>query len=136
MSEPLIHRYDHNHFHGWVVCTKRQGRRFVRYFSDRPKGRRTALRAARAYRNKLVARLPQPSKIKRSYICNMTGVVGVARVKERTRSGKWFIRYVAQWPMRSGKNRRATFSVRLYGESEAFKLAVASRRAGLRDLLN
>ena len=32
--EYLIRRYEHNYFRGWVVSTKRRGKRFVRYFSD------------------------------------------------------------------------------------------------------
>jgi len=54
--------------------------------------------------------------------------------KERARSGKWFVRYVAQWPDRGGKQGRATFSVALYGERQAFGLAVLFRQAGLRAL--
>jgi hypothetical protein len=56
--EHLIERIEHNYFRGWRVATKRQGKRFVRYFSDKPKGRNAALRAARAYRDELTARLP------------------------------------------------------------------------------
>src|SRR5690242_9303715 len=123
MRNRLIQRYEHNHFRGWIVSTKRQGKRFVRYFSDRPHGRKLALRAARAFRDKLLARLPPATKIKRTYIRNTTGTIGVARMKERTRSGAWFVRYVAQWPERSGKNGRATFSVGFYGEKEAFNRA-------------
>jgi hypothetical protein len=50
-------------------------------------------------------------------------VIGVARVKERTRSGKLLVRYVASWPKRDGKRGKATFSVGLYGEKDAFRLA-------------
>jgi hypothetical protein len=131
--EPLIQRYEHN-YSGWLVTTKRRGKRFVRYFSDQPKGRRKALCAARSFRDKLVAQLPPPTKIKRTDIRNTTGVIGVARVKERTRSGKLLMRDVASWPKRNGERGKASFSVGLYGENEAFRLAVASRRAGLREL--
>jgi len=48
--EHLIRRYEHNYFRGWVVSTKRRGKRFTRYFSDQPHGRAAALRAARAFR--------------------------------------------------------------------------------------
>ena len=129
----LIARYEHNHFRGWIVTARRRGKRFRCYFSDRPSGRKAALHAAQVFRDKLVTRLPPPTKIKRTFIRNTTGVIGVSRVKERTRSGRLFVRYVAQWPLRGGKNGRATFSVDLYGEQEAFRLAVAARRAGLRD---
>ena len=38
--------------------------RFTRYFSDHPNRQRKALQAARAYREKLLSRLPPPKKIK------------------------------------------------------------------------
>jgi hypothetical protein len=55
MSERRIHRYEHNYFQGWVVSTKRRGKRFIRYFSDPPHGRAAALRAARSFRMRDVA---------------------------------------------------------------------------------
>jgi hypothetical protein len=118
MKDHLILRYEHNYFRGWRVRAKRRGRCFTRYFSDRPQGRREALRAARVFRDKLLARLPPPTKIKfkRTDIRNTTGVIGVALVKERTRSGRWFVRYVASWPKRNGERGKATFSLGLYGE--------------------
>jgi len=127
----LIRRYEHNYFRGWVVSTKRRGKRFTRYFSDHPHGRRQALRAARAFRDKLVSKLPAPTKIKRRYVRNTTGMIGVARVKERTRAGRLFVRYVASWPKHDAKRGKASFSIGLYGEKEAFRLAVSARRAGL-----
>src|SRR5437764_1537301 len=110
MPARLIQRYEHNYFRGWVVKTKRRGRRFARYFSDRPNGRGNALRAARTFRNRLVSTLPPPHKVKRTDVRNTTGVIGVARVKERTRSGKSLVRYVASWPRRDGSRAKATFS--------------------------
>src|SRR4030095_10543893 len=105
--EHLIGRYEHNYFRGWVVSAKRRGRRWARYFSDRPQGRAEALRRARAYRRELLEALPTPPKIKRRYVRNTTGVIGVARVKERTRSGNWMLRYVATWPSRANACRSA-----------------------------
>ena len=132
-SDHLIQRYEHN-YSGWVVTVKRRGKRFRRYFSDKPKGRRKALRAARAFRDNLVAHLPRPTKIKRTDIRNTTGVIGVARTKERSRSGKVFVRYVASWLKHNGERGKASFSVGLYGEKEAFRLAVNARRSALQEL--
>ena len=108
--EYLIRRYNHNYFTGWVVSAKRRGKRFTRYFSDHPRGRLEALHAARAFRGKLVSKLPRPTKIKRSYVRNTTGVIGVARVKECTGRGKITVRYVASWPKPNGKRGKASFS--------------------------
>ena len=64
-----------------------------------------------------------------------TGEIGVARVKERTRGGKMVWRYVAQWPMRTGKRGKASFSVGLYGDDKAKRLAIVARRRGLAEYL-
>jgi len=62
VSEPLIQRYEHHGFTGWVVSATRRNKRFTRYFSDHPNGQRKALQAARAYRDKLLSRLPPPRR--------------------------------------------------------------------------
>lgn len=130
----LIRRYEHNYFSGWVVSTKRRGQRWVRLFSDKPWGRTAALRHACEYRDQLLSELPWPTKVKRTFVLNTTGEIGVARVKERTRAGRPFVRYVATWPTRAGKRMKATFSVGLYGESKAKQLAIHARRQGLAEL--
>ena len=83
---------------------------------------------------KTCADMRRPTKIKRTDIRNTTGVIGVARVKERTRSGKLFVRYVASWLKHTGERGKASFSVGLYGEKEAFRLAVCARRVALQEL--
>src|SRR5690348_843844 len=102
MSEPLIRRYKHHGFEGWVVCATRRERRFTRYFSDHPNGQRKALRAARAYREKLLSRLPPPKRIRIVEKRNTTGVIGVCRQEVLRRSGRWFVRYIAEWPKNDG----------------------------------
>ena len=134
MSEPLIQRYEHHGFTGWVVSATRRNKRFTRYFSDHPKGRRKALQAARTYRHKLLSRLPPPKKIRTTEKRNTTGVIGVWRQEYRRRSGRWFARYIAEWPNSNGTSSTASFSVNLYGEEDAFELALYCRRKGLREL--
>jgi len=129
--ERLIRRYEHNHFRGWVVAAKRRGKRWIKYFSDRPHGRREALLRARKYRDSLLKLLPPATKVKRTYVRNTTGEIGVALVKDRTRAGTVIWRYVAQWPTREGTRAKATFSVGLYGKQEARRRAIAARQGGL-----
>jgi hypothetical protein len=131
----LIRRYEHNYFCGFVVATKRAGKRWARYFSDKPDGAAVALKRAREYRRRLVDQLPWPARVKRKYVLNRTGVIGVSRIKERARSGTWFVRFVAVWPTRNGPPRKASFSVARYGEANARRLAVQARRTGLAELL-
>lgn len=133
--EYLIQRVDHNFFLGWAVKTKRAGRRYAKYFSDKPGGKRAALRRARGYREGLLNEMPPPVKIKRRYIRNTTGVIGVSLARERSRQGKVLWRYVAQWPRRDGTKGTAKFSVQLYGKHEARRRAVAARHRGLAELM-
>ena len=79
-------------------------------------------------------KLPRPTKIKRRDVRNTTGVIGVARVREYPRSGGLRVRAGHHGPKRNGERAKAAFSVGLYGEEEAFRLAVAFRHAGLREL--
>jgi len=130
----LIRRYEHNYFRGWVVSIKRRGRRWVRYFSDKPSGRAAALRRARKYRDTLLTQLPRASKVKQTFVLNTTGEIGVARIRERTRAGTPLVRYVATWPTATGTRRKATFSVGRYGEARAKQMAIRAWRQGLNDL--
>ena len=134
-SDVHVRRYEHNYFRGYVVQMKRAGRRWVKYFSDKPQGAAAALRRAREYASELLGQLPWPAKIKRRYVLNRTGVIGVSRIKERARSGRRFVRFVAVWPTRHGRPKKASFSVSLYGEAEARRRAVQARRRGLAELL-
>lgn len=113
MREPLIQRYEHHGFTGWVVSTTRRSKRFTRYFSDHRNGQRKALQAARVYRDKLLSRLPPPRKTKITNKRNTTGVMGVCRHEVRRRSGRWFVRYIAEWPKSDGTKGTASFSVNL-----------------------
>ena len=116
------------------VSATRRNKRFTRYFSDQPNGQRKALQAARAYRDKLLSRLPPPRKTKITNKRNTTGVIGVCRQEVLRKSGRWFARYIAEWPKSDGTTGTASFSVNLYGEEDAFELAVYCRRKGLREL--
>jgi len=134
--EPNIWRHEHNHFNGWAVGFKRRGSPHVEYFSDKPGGRAASLLRAKKHRDRLLARLPPMNKLKRTYVRNTTGVVGVARVTEHTRAGTPFVRYVASLPKAAGAPGKASFSVGRYGEEKAEQLAIRARRRGVRDFLH
>lgn len=133
--EPLIRRIDHNFFHGFAVRIKRGEQRWSKLFSDKPDGRAAALRRARAYRDDWVARLPPPTKIKRTSVVNTTGEIGVVFARDRTRAGNISERYLALWPIKGGRQGRKSFSVAKYGKREACRLAIAARRKGVADYL-
>ena len=138
-----IQRIDHqrSRTHAWKVVIQRRKTIYMRYFSDgRHGGKKTALNAAKAYRDQLIARHPPMT---RREVCvirktnNTSGVSGVTRIDgvERTQGGKVRRLYWdAQWPTLSGKPIHRKFSIKIYGERRAFQLAVHARRQGLRQL--
>jgi len=132
---PLINRYEHNFFNGYVVAAHRAGKQYVKYFSDRPNGRREALRQAIAYRDWLLPQLPAPNRIHWRSSVNSSGVIGVALTRERTAKGTFIWRYGAGWPIKGGRKGRATFSVAKYGKREARRLAIEARKKGLAEYL-
>ena len=143
-SEYGISRVDNerNRTHGWLVTVQRRGVIHRRHFSDGICGGRDgALCAARSFREEIIARFPPfslreySSIVKRS---NRSGVVGLCRYcatetqdlpEEQQR---WF--WVASWPTPEGNRKRIKFSVRKYGEEQAFKMALMARRDALRTM--
>jgi hypothetical protein len=131
-TEHLIRRIDHNHFHGWLVYITRRGKRLQKYFSDHPRGRHDAKRRAKQFRDRLLATLPPPTRVKTRFSLNTSGIIGVTLSRHRTRAGRIAPRYRATWPTRDGKRATVSFSIGRYGKAEAFRLAVQAREQGLR----
>jgi len=130
-----VYRYEHNGFRGWVVTVKRSGKRHVKSFADGREGPAASFRRAVAYRDWLVDRLPAFNKLKRSYVRNTTGEIGVAHCVERTRAGTLFVRYAATWPKASRGTLKRSFSATKYGHRRARRLAVQARRRGVEEML-
>ncbi len=139
-----IYRVDHqpSSTHSWLVTIQRRGRIYHRHFSDSVHGgKQQALTAARAYRDRLIAELPE---LTRQEFCairkknNRSGVSGVTRVDvmEKGRSGQRFRRvyWDVQWPVGNGKARHKKFSVTKYGERGAFLRALKIRKQALQFL--
>ena len=108
----------------------------MNHFRDaRYGGREAALRAALKRRDELEAHLPPPSRIKRRFKRNTTGVVGVEEIVRR-RNGRIRRYYCASWRERDGRPKTRTFSAALYGEARAWELAVRARREAVRRILS
>jgi len=126
--------------HGWLVTIQRRGVIFRRQFSDGVLGGKTrALAAAKAYRDEIVAKYPPLSKREHAEIVkknNKSGVVGVCRYcasetrQKPSAEKRWF--WVASWVLPDGRAKRIKFSVKKYGEEDAFKLAVKARRGAVK----
>jgi hypothetical protein len=127
--------------HGWQVRLQRRGVRFQRYFGDRTwGGKRAALQRARQFRDRVLARLEQREENDagdrrvRSHsatVRNRSGMVGVARVRNRSANGVYYESWQATWSPAPGRRKSVRFSILRYGDEEAFQLACEARRAAV-----
>lgn len=119
--------------HGWQVRLQRRGVKYAKYFGDSVFGSSSrALQAARIWRNNLLRKIEDREQAR---ICtrsarNSSGVVGVSRVKVVT-NGASYEFWQATWSPSPGKRRCVKFSIRRYGDQEAFRLAVLAREDGV-----
>ncbi len=115
--------------HGWQVRLQRRGVKYAKYFGDRIYGNsERGLREARAWRDALLHKIAASEQTR---ICtrstrNRSGVVGVSKVTVVT-NGASYQFWQATWSPEPGKRRCVKFSIRRYGDQEAFRLAVAAR---------
>lgn len=133
---------DASRTHGWLVTLQRRGTIFRRQFSDGVHGGKAkSLMAAKSFRDQIMKQHPPLSKREHAEILkknNKSGVVGVCRYCASETSAKdesdkrWF--WVASWVLPDGRAKRVKFSVRKYGEEEAFKMAVKARRSAIRKM--
>jgi AP2 domain len=137
-----IHRIDveRTSTHAWRVQVVRRSRMVIRYFSDGVfGGKRAALRAAIVFRDALLLALHDARyelwRRNRKRRNNTSGIVGVGRywARERLRSGRLSERAYWQAFADDGRGARKSrkFSVKMYGEERAKRLAIAARRAML-----
>lgn len=138
-----IYRIDHDRSrtHSWVVTVQRRGRVYSRHFMDTVYGgKRTALDAAKMYRDNLVACLRPLTRQEHCRIRkknNRSGVSGVTRidVSEHSRGRSYRKCYwLAQWPIGGGKAKTRKCSIKRYGERGAFQRALQARREALKNL--
>jgi hypothetical protein len=115
---------------GWYVFLRRYGRRYSAVFTDRGHGgRKRALAAAKAHRDRLVRELNPMTKrefamIRRS--TNTSGIPGVRRIEKASGYAYW----TATTELPTGRLHR-TFSVNLLGEEVARQRAIEERERQL-----
>ncbi|CAI1728973.1 AP2 domain-containing protein [Serratia fonticola] len=123
---------------GWNVVVQRKERKFRKYFPDwKFKGEEGALAAAQAWRDKIEKLHPKASKqevMDSKGQSTPSGRLGVTRVyirsKVRDGGGTSYPVWKASAPRVNGSRKHSKcFSVIKYGEKQAFKLAVAARKA-------
>jgi hypothetical protein len=119
--------------HGWQVRLQRRGKKYAKFFADRSHGGPAeAMRAGKIWRDSLLRKLDQVEQIR---VCtrsvrNQSGVVGVSKVRVTT-NGSSYEFWQATWSPETGRRRSVKFSIRRYGERQAFRLAVEAREEGI-----
>jgi len=126
--------------HGWLVRWQRGGVRGSRFFSDGLwGGREAALDRALRFRERLVAKAGRRDEARGASSSshtgpgarNRSGVVGVARVVQRSAAGMEYTFWQASWTRPDGARETVRFSVLKYGEEDAFARACRARREAL-----
>jgi hypothetical protein len=130
---------DAHHGASWAVALQRRGKAYQRQFGDREYGGcDEAHAAAESYLRSLLKILPKRSRVRKKYVTNKSGMAGVIRTWEVTRTGARNSYYKAYWPKlgEPGKATSRKFSISKYGREGAFARAVAARRTGVDDAGN
>jgi hypothetical protein len=118
--------------HGWQVRLQRRGIKYAKFFSDSSyDSSRKSLANARAFRDQLVNELEEQAR-NQARICtrstrNSSGVVGVSKISINAANGATYQFWQATWSPEPGKRCCVKFSIKRYGETEAFELAVQAR---------
>jgi hypothetical protein len=136
------HDKGHGAVRGWTVRLHRAGKSFEQFFGDAAHGgKQAALLAAREIRDAKEKEMPTYSKREIAEIItrrNTSGVRGVRIKKARhvLADGEetFYLSAEASWSPSPNVIRKKSFSLDLYGEDEAWKLALKARKDGLRDL--
>ena len=121
--------------HGWQVRLQRRGVKYAKFFGDRIYGGpESSLAIAREWRDQLLQEIEAKEQAR---ICtrsprNRSGVVGVSKVTVTT-NGNSYEFWQATWSPSPGRRRCVKFSIRRYGDREAFRLAVIAREDGVGD---
>ena len=118
--------------HGWQVRLQRRGVKYAKFFSDSSYGSiQGSLVVARLWRDQLVSELEDQAQ-NQARICtrstrNSSGVVGVSKITVTAANGNTYHFWQATWSPQPGKRCCVKFSIKRYGDSEAFELAVQAR---------
>jgi len=120
--------------HCWIVHIERRRRVWHRTFSDGVYGGKThALRAARAFRDELLASSFPMTRAEYAAIRRKNNRSGVAGVFRRGHDGNPVdpANWMAFWTTPDGKRATRKFSIAKYGEKTAFKRAKDTRKEAL-----
>ncbi|MDF1811477.1 MAG: AP2 domain-containing protein [Verrucomicrobiales bacterium] len=121
--------------HGYYVRITHKGKRYQKYFPDKSNGGKSkALRAAKEYRDDILAKLPkykQEAASRKKRQIKKSGITGVTHVVSKSVKGKNYDYWQAAWVDTTNKRKTAKFSIARYGEEKALSLAKKARKEGL-----
>ncbi len=127
--------------HGWWVRFLKDGKKYHHFFNDtKYGGKESGLVAAQKFRDAIKKEHIEKEgetnvKIRgKATSRNRSGYLGVNRTSYYyTKRGKKYLAEVwqAHWPVGNGKFANTTFSIKKYGEVEAFEMALAAREQGV-----
>lgn len=118
--------------HGFQVRLQRRGVKYGKFFADRVHGNpQLALRAARQWRDTLLDKIADRARVCERSPRNSSGVVGVSKITVVTANGTSYQFWQATWSPTPGQRRCVKFSIKRYGNQQAFQLAVEARIEGI-----
>lgn len=130
-----ISRIESGSTHGYFVRAYHSSKTYSKLFSDRKcGGKEEALKQASVYRDELTAALaatkkgPRKRRTVTSDSRNKTGELGVTRTTKTGPNGTKHECYSVSWRPEPKVQKCTSFSIKKYGEEEAFKMAVEHRR--------
>ncbi|MCP5538184.1 MAG: hypothetical protein H7A51_18375 [Akkermansiaceae bacterium] len=118
--------------HGFQVRLQRRGIKYGKFFADGVHGHpQRALQAARQWRDALLEELADRARVCERSQRNSSGVVGVSKITVIASNGNSYQFWQATWSPAPGQRRCVKFSIKRYGDREAFQLAVEARTEGI-----
>lgn len=135
-----ISRIDSRGTHGWYVRIYKNGKTYSKLYSDNKYGGRDkALSFAKKARLMALETLKSiPDNETRRLVShdkrNKSGIIGVSRTTKTNASGDVSLYYQVTWSPEKGKIKNRQWSVRKYGEEEAFRRAKDFRERVMQEI--
>lgn len=118
--------------HGWQVRLQRRGVKYAKFFADGNfSSPHHSLAEARRWRDNLLEKLTAQARICERSQRNSSGVVGVSKITVSSSNGAIYHFWQATWSPAPGRRRCVKFSIKRYGDHEAFQRAVEARIEGI-----
>jgi hypothetical protein len=122
--------------HGFYVRITHRAKNHQKYFPDKSLGGKPkALKAAKAYRDELLAKMPkykQEAAARKKRKIKQSDVIGVTHVVSKSPKGTVYEYWQAAWTDGDDKRKTAKFSITRYGSDAALDLAKKARKSGLK----